>query len=72
MATWGGDDVRIVGDIVVGSLLASALRLVVIKAFLEPAAAYIGQEAYRRADRALGDRLPDWVPPNHSPEEPSP
>lgn len=69
---WGGDDVRIVGDIVVGSLLASALRLVVIKAFLEPAAAYIGQEAYRRADRALGDRLPDWVPPSHSPEEPSP
>lgn len=71
MATWGGDDVRIVGDIVVGSLLASGLRLVVIKAFLEPAATYIGQEAYRRADRAMGDRLPDWVPPiEHQQQDP--
>ena len=59
---WGHDDVRIVGDIVLGSLLASGLRLVVLKAFLEPAAAFIGQQAYRRADRALGDRLPDWPP----------
>ena len=64
-ASWGGDDVRIVGDIVVGSLLASGLRLIVVKAFLEPAAMFIGREAYRRADRALGDRLPDWVPPDH-------
>ncbi len=62
MATWGGDDVRIVGDIVVGSLLAGGLRLVVVKAFLEPLATWAGQEAYRRTDEALGDRLPDWVP----------
>lgn len=61
--SWGLDDVRIVGDIVVGSLLASGLRLVVLKAFLEPAATFIGQQAYRRADAALGDRLPDWIPP---------
>lgn len=75
MTAWSGDDIRIVGDIVIGSLFASGVRLVLIKAFLEPAATYIGQEAYRRADRALGDRLPDWVPPidrqqPHNPPEP--
>lgn len=61
-AHWGGDDIRIVGDIVVGSLLAGGVRMVMIKAFVEPAATWLGQEAYRRADLALGDRLPDWVP----------
>lgn len=60
MPTWGADDVRIVGDIIVGSLLAGGLRLVVIKAFLEPAAVFIGQTIYRRADQLSGDRLPDW------------
>ena len=29
---WGWDDLRIVGDIVVGSLLASAVRLIATKA----------------------------------------
>jgi len=58
---WGTDDVRIVGDIVVGSLLASGLRLVVLKAFLEPAAVFIGQRVYRRADDAVGGRLPDFL-----------
>lgn len=56
---WGADDIRIVGDIIAGSLLAGALRLIVLKAFLEPVATYIGQTAYRRADQALGNRLPD-------------
>lgn len=56
---WSWDDLRIVGDIIAGSLLAGALRLIVLKAFLEPVAAFIGQQAYRRADRALNDRLPD-------------
>jgi hypothetical protein len=59
---WTVDDLRIVGDIIVGSLLASGLRLVVLKAFLEPAAQWAGQQAYRRADDALGDRLPDLFP----------
>jgi hypothetical protein len=59
---WGLDDLRIIGDIIAGSLLAGALRLIVMKAFLEPVAAYIGQQAYRRADKALGDRLPDLLP----------
>lgn len=57
---WGWDDLRIVGDIVLGSLLAGGLRLVVMKAFLEPAAMFIGRRAYRRVDAALGDRLPDF------------
>jgi hypothetical protein len=57
---WGWDDLRIVGDIVLGSLLAGGLRLVVMKAFLEPAAMFLGQRAYRQADKALGDRLPDF------------
>ena len=56
---WGWDDLRIIGDIIAGSLLAGALRLIVFKAFLEPLATYVGQQAYRRADLALGDRLPD-------------
>jgi hypothetical protein len=63
MVTWSCDDIRIVGDIVVGSLMAGGLRLVVAKAFLEPLATYVGQKAYREADKALGDALPDWIPP---------
>lgn len=62
--SWGWDDLRIIGDIIAGSLLAGTLRLILFKAFLEPAATFIGQSAYRRADRMLGDRLPDWVPPS--------
>ena len=57
--SWSVDDIRIVSDIIAGSLLAGALRLIVLKAFLEPVATYIGQSVYRRADRAVGDRLPD-------------
>ena len=56
---WGWDDLRIIGDIIAGSLLAGALRLIVLKAFLEPIATYVGQQAYRRADRALAGRLPN-------------
>ena len=69
MPTWTGDDVRIVGDIIVGSLLAGGLRLVVMKAFLEPAAMFIGRVAYRRADAALGGRLPDWISPAPPPSD---
>jgi hypothetical protein len=59
---WSLDDVRIIGDIVVGSMMASFLRLIVAKAFLEPLAMWTGHAAYRWADQASGDRLPDWVP----------
>lgn len=62
MPHWGADDVRIVGDIIVGSLLAGGLRLVVVKAFLEPFAVFVGQAAYRRADKIMDDRLPDLFP----------
>jgi hypothetical protein len=55
-------DVRIVIEVVLGSWLAGFLRLVLVKGILEPAATFIGQQAYRRADVALGDRLPDWPP----------
>lgn len=57
---WDWDDLRIIGDIVVGSLLAGGLRLVVLKAFVEPLAVFLGQRAYRQADKVLGDRLPDF------------
>lgn len=50
---------RIIGDIIAGSLLAGGLRLVVVKAFLEPAAMFVGRYAYRRVDDAMGDRLQD-------------
>ena len=56
---WSWDDLRIVGDIVLGSLLTGGLRLVVLKAFIEPAATFIGQRAYRHTDKLLGDRLPN-------------
>jgi hypothetical protein len=59
--TWSADDIRIIGDIIAGSLIASGLRLVVLKAVLEPAAVFIGQRIYRRADDAVGGRLPDFL-----------
>jgi hypothetical protein len=59
MMHWGLDDIRIIGDIIAGSLLAGALRLIVVKALLEPAAVFVGQRMYRMADDATGDRLPD-------------
>lgn len=59
---WTWDDLRIVGDIIAGSLLAGALRMIALKAFLEPLAAYVGRSIYVRADLALGDRLPDLPP----------
>jgi hypothetical protein len=52
-------DLHLVADVVIGTLLAGALRLVVLKAFIEPAAVFIGRGAYRRVDQALGDRLPN-------------
>lgn len=46
----------------VGSLLASAVRLIAAKAFLEPLAVWAGRSLYRRADTLVGDALPDWWP----------
>lgn len=69
---WSTDDVRIIGDIIAGSLLASGLRLVVLKAILEPAAVFVGQQIYRRADDAMGDRLPDLFRGDPPPPPPPP
>ena len=52
-------DLHTVADVVVGSLIAGGLRLVLLKAFIEPAAVFVGRGAYRRVDEAMGDRLPD-------------
>ena len=53
------DDVRIVGDVMLGALLASALRLLLLKGLLEPAAGWLGRHGWKRLDAATGDRLPD-------------
>lgn len=53
------DDSRIITDIVLGSLLASGVRLILLKAFLEPAAFWAGRRGWHTLDRLLGDRLPD-------------
>jgi hypothetical protein len=66
MAHWSGDDLRIIGDIVAGSLLVKILQLIAMKAFIEPIATRVGQSAYRRVDAASGDRLPDLFPPSKS------
>lgn len=53
------NDGRIIADIVLASLLASAVRLIVLKAFLEPAAIWAGRRGWHFIDRLMGDRLPD-------------
>jgi hypothetical protein len=70
MSHWSWDDVRIIGDIIAGSLLAGALRLIVMKAILEPAAVFVGRHAYRRVDDAMGDRLPDLFRGDQQPPSP--
>jgi hypothetical protein len=61
MKDWNADDARVIGDIVLGTLLAGGLRLVVVKAFIEPIAVMLGRIGYRRLDQAMGDRLPDFL-----------
>lgn len=59
MPHWGADDARVIGDVVLASILAGGLRLIVLKAFLEPIAAAAGRRGWAWADRLLGDRLPN-------------
>lgn len=54
-----GDDARIVGDVLIGSIVAGGLRLILLKAFLEPIAAAAGRRGWAWADRLMGDRLPN-------------
>lgn len=51
------EDARIIGDVVIASLTTSALRVIAQKAFIEPAAAWIGQTSLRRLVRAARE----WV-----------
>ena len=57
------DDTRLIADVVIGALLGRwlppVLRLIALKAFIEPAAAWAGQAPYHWLDRLLGGRLPD-------------
>jgi hypothetical protein len=53
------DDTRIITDIVIGSLLASGVRLIILKSFLEPLAFWAGRRGWHFIDQLLGDRLPD-------------
>lgn len=55
---WSLDDVRIVGDIVVASLLARMVQLVALKAFIEPAGHFIGTTLWQRLRGLSGGRLP--------------
>jgi len=47
------DDSRMIADVVVGTLAASALRLIAKKVILEPAAAWIGRAGLRQGWRLL-------------------
>jgi hypothetical protein len=56
------NDLRIVGDVLIATFIASGLRLVIVKAFIEPAAVWLGRHGWKRLDAATGDRLPDLFP----------
>lgn len=59
MPHWTCDDARVVGDVVLASMLAGGLRMVALKGIVEPIAASLGRRGWAWADRLLGDRLPD-------------
>jgi hypothetical protein len=56
------DDAHIVADAFIGGILARwaapALRLIALKAFIEPLAVWAGRSPYRWLDRLLGGVLP--------------
>lgn len=52
-------DLHVIADVLLASLLAPAVRLIVMKAFLEPAAGWAGRRGWNALDRLLNDRLPD-------------
>lgn len=59
------DDAHIVADAFIASILARwaapALRLIALKAFIEPLAVWAGRSPYRWLDRLLGGVLPGGV-----------
>ena len=52
-------DLHVIADVMLASLLAPALRLIVAKGILEPAAGWAGRRGWNALDRLLHDRLPD-------------
>lgn len=52
-------DARVIGDVLLATLLAPVVRMIAMKAFIEPAAAWAGRRGWRIIDQALNDRLPD-------------
>ena len=56
---WSADDARVIGDVVLASLLAGGVRLALIKGIIEPIAAAAGRRGWYWLDQLLGDRLPD-------------
>ena len=69
---WSLDDVRIVGDIVVASLLARMAQLVALKAFVEPAGHFIGTSLWKRLRGLSGGRLPALPWASVVPSDPRP
>lgn len=50
-------EVRLVLDVAAGALLASAARLVLMKAFLEPAAYWAGRTGLKHIKELVAERL---------------
>jgi len=50
-------EARIVSDVVIASLALSALRMIARKAFIEPAAAWVGRAGFRHLVRAVRERV---------------
>jgi hypothetical protein len=52
-------DAILILDVVLASLLTPLVKLITLKAFLEPAAFWAGRRGWRVLDKVLDDRLPD-------------
>jgi hypothetical protein len=52
-------DLHVIADVLIATLLAPAVRLIVLKGVLEPAAGWAGRCGWHALDRLLNDRLPD-------------
>jgi hypothetical protein len=55
---WPGDDLRVMAEMVLATMLARPLQIVLVKAFLEPAGAFLGTKAWGRLRDLSGGRLP--------------
>lgn len=52
-------DLHVIADVLIATLLAPALRLIVLKGVLEPAAGWAGRRGWHALDQLLNDRLPN-------------